>query len=156
MKNIQIILNELDRHAERLTYSKTKIIQWGNITSQTLQNPDNVEIIDSFIFRFSKMQDTMGETLFPAALTLVGEYKRSMSFIDILNKLEQLELIDRMQTWQAFRKTRNLFAHTYPWETQDLISGIKLALQYSDKLIAIYEKIKNYIEQYKHVNMDEL
>ena len=98
----------------------------------------------------------MGEKLFPATLTLVGEYKRSMSFIDILNKLEQLELIDRIQTWQAFRKARNLFAHTYPWETQDLISGIKLALQYSDELITIYEKIKNYIEQYKHVNMDEL
>ena len=124
--------------------------------SQILQNPDKVEIIDSFIFRFSKMQDTMGEKLFPATLILVGEYKRSMSFIDILNKLEQLELIDRIQTWQAFRKARNLFAHTYPWEIQDLISGIKLALQYSDELITIYEKIKNYIEQYKHVNMDEL
>ncbi len=35
------------------------------------------ETIDAFIFRFSKMQDVMGEKLFPAILNVLGEEYRN-------------------------------------------------------------------------------
>ena len=41
-----------------------------------------VSVIDQMIFRFSKLQDTMGEKLFPSILKLNGESVKKMTFID--------------------------------------------------------------------------
>ncbi len=93
MKNLKLVIQELDKHKEMLLYSKNKIERWGNIDENTLKFAENLETIDSFIFRFCKMQDTMGEKLFPLTLEALGEEVRNKPFIDILNKLERLEIL---------------------------------------------------------------
>ena len=40
------------------------------------------------------MQDVIGEKLFPALLYFLGEDISKRSFIDIFNRLEQLEIIN--------------------------------------------------------------
>lgn len=104
--------------------------------------------IDSFIFRFSKMQDSMGEKLFPSILILLGEDVRNKPFIDILNRLERLELISSADEWKKLRELRNILTHTYPWEKEDLLKGIKEALKVSEKLVSIYETLKEKIKPY--------
>ncbi len=106
VKNIKFIIEELEKHKEKLLYSKNKIENWGKLSEDDLNDPEKVETMDSFIFRFCKMQDSMGEKLFPATLT-----------------------------------------HTYPLETEEILKNIRLALEYSEILTNIYEKIKNYLKK---------
>ncbi|MEZ0344643.1 MAG: hypothetical protein ABWJ99_07600 [Caldimicrobium sp.] len=147
MKEIKLIFQEIDKHKERLEYAKSKIEKW-DLTAELLENPEIVETIDSFIFRFSKMQDSMGEKLFPSILILLGEDVRNKPFIDILNRLERLEFISSADEWKRLRELRNILTHTYPWEREDLLKGIKEALKVSEKLVSIYETIKEKIKPY--------
>jgi len=146
LKDIRLVLQELEKHKERLSYSKEKIESWGELSEDTLKNAEKVETIDSFIFRFSKMQDSMVEKLFPFTLEFLGEEVRNKPFIDILNQLEKLEILESAEEWKRLRELRNLLTHTYPWETEELIENIAIALSYSERLIEIYERFKNYLK----------
>ncbi|EDP73621.1 hypothetical protein [Hydrogenivirga sp. 128-5-R1-1] len=148
MKNINLVFQEIDKHKERLEYAINKIQQWNNFDTDVFENPEKVAIIDSFIFRFAKMQDTMGEKLFPLILNILGEETRNKPFIDILNRLEQLEYIPSANEWKELRKIRNLLTHTYPWEQEILLQEIKNSLKYAKELIEIYENIKEKIKPY--------
>ena len=50
-----------------------------------------VEHIDQFIFRFTKLQDAMRKRLIPITYQILEPEKEEASFIDILNKLEKLK-----------------------------------------------------------------
>lgn len=90
----------------------------------------------------------MGEKLFPLVLEILGEDVRKKPFLDILNRLEQLEFIPSANEWKELRVLRNELTHTYPWEEEILIENIKKALKKSQELIDIYENIKQKIQKY--------
>ena len=145
LKGIELILQEVEEYKKRLFYSKEKIKSWRELSEDTLKDVEKVETIDSFIFRFSKMQDSMGEKLFPLTLEFLGEEVRNKPFIDILNRLEKLEILESAEEWKRLRELRNLLTHTYPWETKEVIENIVIALNYSERLIEIYERFKSYL-----------
>jgi len=147
MKNINLIIQEIEKHLEQLKYTKEKIKKL-ELDPELISNPEIIEIIDSFIFRFAKMQDTMGEKLFPLILQILGENVRNKPFIDILNKLEQLEFIPSSNEWKKLREIRNRITHTYPWQKDELIFEIKESLKYSDKMIETYQNIKEKLKKY--------
>ena len=116
-----------------------------DLSNDPFANIENIKTIDSFIYRFSKIQDMMGEKLFPAYLTAVEEYRPSMPLIDILNKLEKFKIIDSENDWKYFRKLRNILTHEYPDNEDDLIQGIKEALLVYPKVKVIYQTIRIYL-----------
>ncbi|NPA41707.1 MAG: hypothetical protein GXO18_05465 [Aquificae bacterium] len=143
-KDINLIIQEIEKHKERVLYTAGKIKAW-NLTGEILENPEVVETIDSFIFRFSKMQDSMSQKLFPAVLELLEEDVRDKSFIDILNRMEQLNLIPSANEWKKLRELRNHLTHAYPWEKEILLEGIKEALNKYQVLIDTFEAIKDRV-----------
>jgi len=147
LKDLKVVFIELEKHKERLVYSKKKIESWDEIDEKTFQNPEKVETIDSFIFRFSKLQDSIGEKLFPLTLEFLGEEVRNKPFIDILNRLEKLELIESAQKWKELRELRNVLTHTYPWETEIIIDTVKIALRKSEELIKTLDKFKDFLKK---------
>ena len=148
MKDINLVFQEIDKHKERLKYAIDKIKSWDELDVEIFTDPEKVETIDAFLFRFSKMQDTMGEKLFPLILEILGEEVRNKPFIDILNRLEQLEFLPSANKWKELRKIRNLITHTYPWEQEVLIGELKQAIEASEEMIKIYERIKEKIKPY--------
>lgn len=142
MKDIKLTINEIEKYFERLNKTRNKILTF-ELTPELLEIQDKIEIIDSFIFRFTKIQDTIGNKLFPAILMILEEEYKNKSFIDILNRLEQLEYLPSVNSWKKIRELRNSITHTYPWEKEILINEIKLALKYSDELNNIFNNIKN-------------
>ena len=62
----------------------------------------SISVIDQMIFRFSKLQDTLGDKIFPSILVLSGEKVKKMTFIDRLNRLEELELLFKDE-WMCLR-----------------------------------------------------
>jgi len=148
MKNINFVLKEIDKHKERLEYVVNKIKSWGKLDIEILDDPEKIETLDAFLFRFSKMQDTMGEKLFPLILEVFGEETRNKPFIDILNRLEQLEILPSANRWRELRKIRNLLIHTYPWEHEVLIKELNEDTTASKELMEIYRNIKERIKLY--------
>ncbi|RKZ36926.1 MAG: hypothetical protein DRQ49_17120 [Gammaproteobacteria bacterium] len=110
------------------------------------KNKEHIKTIDAFIFRFIKLQDFMGDKLFKELIKRIGEYKNNMSLIDVLDKLEKLEIIDCADKWLNFRTIRNKLTHEYPNNEEDTINGIKLAMVYFVEMGIVLEKIKIYIE----------
>ena len=89
----------------------------------------------------------MGDKLFKELLKRVGEYKDSMSLIDVLDKLEKLEIINDSDKWIDFRVLRNKLTHEYPDNTEDVIEGIKLAIAQFAEMKTILGDIIKYIEK---------
>jgi hypothetical protein len=136
MTTLQQIKDELDIHFKRVDNILPEVESYLPFTIDDFENTEKIKTIDSFIYRFTKIQDKMGEKLFPKVLQELQEYKNNMAFIDILNKLERLELIDSSDEWIDFRKFRNNLTHEYPNNEEDIVEAINL-------LVDVYKKIKN-------------
>jgi hypothetical protein len=147
LRKLEKVIEELERHKARMLFAKKQIEEWGEITEETFEDSQKVAIIDSFIFRFSKFQDTLGKKLFPLTLKLLGEDIDNLPFIDWLNRLERLGLIPSTQFWMEQRALRNLITHTYPWETEKLLRNLKDALEKSGELLEVYENLKEFLTQ---------
>ncbi|WP_203250227.1 hypothetical protein [Cysteiniphilum marinum] len=101
---------------------------------------EEIEHIDQFLFRFSKLQDVMGEKLFPTILGLLAEDVKRKSFIDILNRLEALELLET-DNWLRLRKIRNSVAHEYGFNVVDMVESLNAIYQSCTNLLDIYDVI---------------
>ena len=141
-------LYECDKHVEKLETAKSYLKALYPFTIKNYLNADAVEssFIDQLVFRFSKLQDTLGERIFPSLLILTAEDVKRKTFIDILNRLEELELIDKLQ-WLRLRETRNEIAHEYSENTGDVVNSINDVYDKSRQTIEIYSRIKNYIQR---------
>ena len=67
-------LYECNQHKEKLLISSQKLAVHIPFTLESYEkiNAEAASFIDQMIFRFSKLQDTMGEKLFPAFLELIA------------------------------------------------------------------------------------
>jgi len=77
-------------HLERLKQPIQEIESLESLENMDLKDFEVVKTIDTLIFRFMKLQDYLGNKLFKAFLSEVGEYVDNMSFIDVLDKLGKL------------------------------------------------------------------
>ncbi len=105
---------------------------------------DEVEHIDQYLYRFSKLQDVIGEKLFVLVLEFLKEENiKFKPFIDILNRLEQLELLEDKNVWLELRKTSNTIAHQYEDEPEQASTALNAIYAARPTLEAIYVVLKN-------------
>ena len=138
-------LHECNQHKKRLKSAKHKLKFIMPLDVNKYEELDDIfiSLIDQLIFRFSKLQDTMGDKLFPMVLELNGEEVKKMTFIDRLNRLEELELLYKNE-WMTLRKERNEIAHEYSFNQDEVVDSINIIYNRVDKLIKIYDDIHSY------------
>jgi len=134
MKILEENLKVSHLHLERLKILTVDILQ--NNMLESLEDFEAIKTIDAFVYRFVKLQDYMGQKLFKNLLKSLGEDYDSLSFLDILDKLEKLGIIPKADEWIQIRTLRNKLTHEYP----DNISLVK------DEIILAIEKIRNFEE----------
>ncbi len=139
--NIKDIQAEIELHIKRIDAILPEILEWLPLDNTSFEKIEIVKTIDSFIYRFIKIQDKMGDKLFPTVLEILQEYNTNMPLIDVLNKLERLELINSTDEWIEFRKLRNTLTHEYPDNENEIIEAINLAIDVYKKMISIYNKL---------------
>jgi len=144
---IQDILEKINLHKKRLKLALAEIEQWDDLDSDIFEDFEKIKTVDTFIYRFIKLQDIMGEKLFKAFLNKIGEYKNSMSLLDILDKLEKFEIIDNANRWMQYRKLRNQLTHEYPNNEDDIIDGIKIAITSFVEIEIILDNITDYLSK---------
>jgi predicted nucleotidyltransferase len=110
----------------------------------TQLNTMEIKNIDQFLFRFLKMQDTIGEKLFRLIVEDFVEDTREMTFIDILNRLEKIGILDSTQEWKNLRKARNDISHQYDDEAEEMAEAINRIFAQKNILLEIFRNIKKY------------
>lgn len=138
---------ECDKHVEKIASAKRNLKKYFPLTSEVYSDMNEISIsfIDQLIFRFSKLQDTLGESIFPSILILGEEDVKRKTFIDILNRLEELEIIDRNR-WLELREVRNEIAHEYSFNTEEVVGSISDVYEKCDEMLVIYNRIKAFCE----------
>lgn len=107
---------------------------------------NNTRIVNSFLFNFGKLQDKIGAKLFKQVFYDMKEIDTfSLSMLDVLHLLEKKEIIQDSMQWERLREVRNILAHEYPFDIEERIENIGLALEGFQTLKAIYSQLKTYI-----------
>ncbi|MFO7735364.1 MAG: hypothetical protein R6W70_04000 [bacterium] len=146
-KKLEKLIRECDRHLFRIKRAGKNMEPFMPLNVKRYKNLTETEIehIDQFIFRFTKLQDGMGNKLFRALLMALGEENvKNMPFIDMLNRLEKLNVIDSAKDWMVLREIRNQLAHEYE-DDENTYAYINLVYEKSRTLETIYMHVKNYM-----------
>jgi len=107
---------------------------------------NNTRIVNSFLFNFSKLQDKIGAKLFKTVLYELKEIDTfSLTMIDVLHKLEILNILESAEQWEKLREIRNVLAHEYPFDVEERIENIGLAMEGFKDLKQIYSRLKESV-----------
>jgi hypothetical protein len=144
-------------HSERMRFAWGKVKSYFPLDSEKYLNlrPEELSFFDQLIFRFAKLQDTMGGRLFPAILENLGEEVRELPFIDRLAKLEELNIIPSADEWLLLRETRNIVTHEYPTVTDEVIQGLNLLGKNYQLIMDYWGQLKSYIKKRFGIEMKE-
>jgi len=117
------------------------------LTSEKIlkQSDEEIALLDQFIYRFSKLQDAIGQKLFKSVLILLDENVENKSAIDIFNRLEQLEVINDYETWKNLRALRNELAHEYEEDEDKLAELLNLLFEKKSQLEKYFIDILSYL-----------
>ncbi|HET8837563.1 MAG TPA: hypothetical protein VFM82_01050 [Flavobacteriaceae bacterium] len=145
------ILEECKMHLARMEYAYSKISFLIPLNGKKIEGLSQEEIthIDQYIFRFSKLQVAIGQKLFKAVLSILGEPVENKAFIDIFNRLEQLGIIENHVLWQELRIIRNEASHEYGEDSHELAEKLTALLNAKDSLKNYLESIVNYLKNRK-------
>ena len=143
-------LNECYKHLERLNSAFEQLNKKYTFPideqayDEILNNSQDLAFSDQIIYRFSKLQDTMGAKLFKSLLLYQGE-NVNRPFLDILNSLEKLDIID-VEEWFELRDLRNEIAHDYDDMADNIIEVLNTIYKQKLELKKILDKIKDALK----------
>jgi len=128
----------------KIDYDELKSLE---IDSSFFDDYQNTRIVNSFLFSYSKIQDKIGAKLFRKVLYELKEIdSEDMLMRDILNLLEKLSILDKASDWDKLREIRNSLAYEYPFDIEERIENIRLALRGFELLKKIYENLKQRVQ----------
>ena len=136
-------------HLNRLQYAVSQTERLFPLDGEIYQNLDDAQIgnIDQLVFRFTKLQDEMGTNSFRYLLVYLQEDILDKPFRDILNRLEQLKIIDSSDIWLALRELRNDLAHEYPMMLEETIVKLNHLFVQLPILESIFITIEQMVKQ---------
>jgi hypothetical protein len=142
---------------QKITVARQYLSKYMPLTVElyTSLNDIDVSFLDQLVFRFSKLQDTLGEKVFPGILRLSEEEVKRKTFIDILNRLEELGIIEKNE-WLKLREIRNEIAHEYSFNTDEQVESITNIYNACNDLISINLDIDKFCqEKFKFLSADD-
>ncbi len=137
---LQKIIFECNKHIEKLNTAHNKLHTSFPLTEMVYNAFDESQTsyLDQYLYRFSKLQDSIGQKLFKAVLDYKKEETSAKSFIDILNRLEQLQYLQDIDGWFELRTIRNQLAHDYEDDSEELVEILNKIFAKKTKLESYY------------------
>jgi len=149
-EKLERIFRECDKHIERMNSAHAKASSLLPLDTKKYENlsDDEIEHIDQYLFRFSKLQDAMGKRLFKTLLTFLDEDVDEMPFVDILNLLEKLGLLLSVEEWRRLKSIRNELAHQYDDDPQEMSTILNHIFEQKTVIVSMYHRVKShYLEK---------
>jgi len=155
-EKLLFFVEEEHRNLLHLIRAMTELAEYFPLdeTFFTKTTDKEIDILDRFIFRFTKTVDSMGKRLFPEILTVTGERDEDMFFRDILNRLERMGILTSVEDWNTFRERRNSLTHEYPETYTDKAAMLTDAYEKSFELIQLFERVKKLLAQRVRISME--
>ena len=140
---LAIALWEADRHAAALS---SALAEWalGPALDMAQLERDRLllRLADQILFRFTKLQDALGERLAPATLRQLAESFEDWPMRDRLERLEKLGYL-AVDDWLRWRELRNRLAHEYPDQPELRFAVLKAAIGAAGEIVAAYARWKD-------------
>jgi len=139
-------LEKLNKHYEALIEYKKLVDSLGNIYNLTnfkFLPYKKRAFLESYLKRFSSIQDYLGAKIFPLLVNLSG-LSNTQKMSEILKILSKEEIID-IDKWLEIRNLRNELEHDYPDELEEAINDLKKCVDNFDYLIKIRDNIEKFI-----------
>lgn len=135
-----------DIHHQRMMFAFESVQKYFPLSESNFGKISRLEmaLFDQLIYRFSKLQDSMGARLFKQLLEALEEDVSGLPFIDILYKLEKLNLLENAKDWVKLRQTRNSVAHEYPFYKEVQIEELNLLPEEVIRLGKIWKNLEFY------------
>ena len=148
-------LDACELHHRRMMFAweRTKTLVPVDPDKYDQLREEDIGYFDQLIYRFSKLQDAMGNKLFRQILEGLGEETHNIPFIDILNKLEKLNILPDKDQWLALRELRNEVTHEYPSRPGLIAEGLNELHEQAVTLSNIWQEVKNYTLKRFHLTL---
>jgi hypothetical protein len=146
MLRIQKYINQCKKHQMRIEKSSAKVKDIFPLSASRYESlsDEEVEAIDQYLFRFAKLQDTLGTKLFRIIVSEYVDNIEQLTFLDILNRLEKIGILGSVNVWKRLRDIRNDIAHQYDDEPQEMAEVLNNIFAYKDDLLGIFKKIDDF------------
>ena len=143
-KTIVSAVKENESHQKRIerVVMLLKGVLPASVLSFQQYSEEEIEHVDQFIYRFSKMQDSLGARLIPALYSFLEGDQTPRPFLDILNRFEKLGIIESVEDWQFFRNLRNNLAHDYPESLAQTVETLNLLHDEINRFLSIFQRLK--------------
>ncbi len=142
---LQTMFHNIDTMLESCTIDY-EVLKRSKLDKTFFDDYNQTRIVNSFLFNFGKLQDKIGAKLFKQVLYEIKEIDTfSHTMIDVLNMLERLNILENISEWEKLRELRNILAHEYPFEIEERVENIALALEGFEELRSIYGKLKSMV-----------
>ncbi len=139
---LEVALRQCERHAAVMLDALNQVPY--PLTSELLQHasPELVRLLDQFVLRFTKLQDTLGtHVLRQFATRILAEPVEDAAFIDVINLLELRGYLTAEQ-WALQRSTRNVLTHEYSEDPQRQALALSAAQVAARQLVGWLRKIQ--------------
>lgn len=100
--------------------------------------------LDQFLYRFIKLQDSLGARLFPALHAWLHDSPGPVAFLDLLASLEKFGAIPSENDWQFFRNLRNNLAHDYPESAGQTVLTLNALFAEWAKMEGLYQTVRRF------------
>lgn len=98
------------------------------------------EMLDAFVARFGRLQDTLGDKLLPALLR--ASLESTGSQLDNLLRAEKMGWIESSDHWITIRMLRNRLIHEYMRSPGDLLQALHEALDSVEVLVNTQQRFE--------------
>ena len=139
---------ECTKHSQRMLSAYNKISNIFPLVAAKyhILTDDEIEHIDQLVYRFSKLQDSIGERLFKSLLMFMEEDIKNKPFLDVLNRLEQLEIIPSKDEWIRLRTVRNDLSHEYSNDDEENVVVLNMLFDEIQTINTIFLSLRNYFD----------
>lgn len=150
---IEKYFTECEKHILRISLAYDELQKILPISASDYLRLTNLQVqsIAQYLFRFAKLQDTMGDKLFKLVLEKYEENTKNIPFIDILNRLEKLGFSPNAKEWLVLRKIRNEISHQYDDEPEEMSQALNNILNQKAILLGIYNHLKSKLGALKGI-----
>lgn len=143
MKTLENALRIADIHADRLEWAANALSSYfpmKAIKLESLSYEDTMKL-DFYTNRFARLQDQLGQKVFPLVIKCLEGIDEQISFNDILYKLDKWEIIKDADQWAELRKIRNDISHEYPDDKEKMAEALNKSYEMRHLLLNCLKRI---------------
>lgn len=134
-------LRQCKLHAQRMESAIGRIPFPLHATQLMQGNDDLITLLDQFIFRYTKLQDALGEHVLRSfCVQILLEPMENRPLIDVLLLLERHAYLNA-HDWHIHRAMRNTLTHEYPEQATWQAEVLNRAHALSQQLVGLLNRL---------------